>query len=464
MLSSKFFKSESPHESAESADAKSISFKTKWKDYRITDTASIFLDYSGNVWVHGCNSNHSLGLSNQNPEKLLFQAEKHSKHYEFQQNPHLKNIKKILAGDGERFCFFEDKKDHVWVMGNSFSGQAGIGKMVTAKEGPDYTIQAYLVAMTMPTEIPDLKASDIQKMICSKQTSFILTKKGIVLACGANDEGQLGLGHTENCAKFTLVPELKDVKDIIAKNRETYFILKDGRRLACGNNQYGELGLKEKPLANFCALPKEMFGKVQKIVSHRTATFFLTEENEVFMSSGNMHASPYQSFVPDNKEECINAQKTILSNVNDIQCGHGAVYILSQKKVFAIGSGRSPKEGPEYENLEGDFSILSPVPKFENISKLCVASVSHIVGLTYDGRVLSTNIQDAGKKLKLDYSGKVKDIAVGSYYTILTLQDDSIIGFSLKKNIPDWMRAEKLNLKEIEQQQKEIVYHRPRQG
>ena len=442
---SQFFKSESP--------------ASEWKDYCITDTQSIFLDHLGNVWVHGSNSKHSLGLNNSNPGDLLSMAERSSRHFNFQQNPHLKNITKILASrDG--FSFFEDKAGHVWAMGNSYSGQAGIGKMVTVPaEDSDYEDQVCF-AMTMPTKVPDLKANDIQKMSCSNQTSFILMKDGTVLACGANHDGQLGLGHTKGCATFTPIPELKEVKDIIAMNRQTYFILKDGRRLACGNNKYGQLGLKEKSSEDFCSLPKDMFGKVRKVAyeAGNSATLFLTEENEVFMSGAGCF---YKPLLPDNKEERINTQKTILKNVDDVQLGLSAIYILSQGKVFAINESAFFK-GSLHENLAGEFFSLSSVPQFENIKKLCVKCNSHIVGLKDNGEVVSTIIKDNDKKLELNYSGKVKDIAVGFLYTILTLPDDSIIGFSLRGNVPGApgqdlsLSPEKL-IKKAKEQEKEMV-------
>jgi alpha-tubulin suppressor-like RCC1 family protein len=382
-------------------------FKESWID----DISSMFLDFSGDIWVCGNSADHNLGLPGER---------KKGEDVDFQKNPELTNIKKIL-GKNASAAFFEDNKNQVLVTGENHHDQLGIGED----------------ERTMPRVVPDLKADKIKKLICTnEQSTFIIQTGGSVLACGRNDYGQLGLKHNKRCTQFTPVPDLKDVEDIYSFIQRTFFKLSNGTVLSCGQNHSPRPeGEEDKPQYHFLTpILKEC--KIKSIQENGSITAFLTEKKEAFIL-GNMKGLR-------EKEDANAPFKIDMFNILDIQMGYNCLYLLTEDgTVLAVGDSKE-------EQLAGDFSKLSIVPGLRDITKLKVAPASHIVALDKDGQVYVTPIptqlggygfKKEGHSIREINTGgkKAIDIAAGSYHTILTMEDHSLLGCSIKSNIPDWM-------------------------
>eukprot|EP01065_Artemidia_motanka_P048458 TRINITY_DN7802_c0_g5_i1.p1 TRINITY_DN7802_c0_g5~~TRINITY_DN7802_c0_g5_i1.p1 ORF type:complete len:1163 (+),score=341.87 TRINITY_DN7802_c0_g5_i1:261-3749(+) len=88
--------------------------------------------------------------------------------------------------------------------------------------------------------------SEILDVDCASGDSFLLTRSGDLLATGRNKYGNLGLGHTQSVRKFVRVPSppggLK-VHKISAGYHHTIVLMSDGTVWAAGRNTYGELGM-----------------------------------------------------------------------------------------------------------------------------------------------------------------------------------------------------------------------------
>ena len=104
---------------------------------------------------------------------------------------------------------------------------------------------------TSDCKIPQLtkvEIEDIKDMTSALSVSYsrtyILKNDNTLWACGKNDDGQLGLGHTNNVVGFKKT--LDNVKCISYKyftNNASFVIKNDNTLWVCGDNYYGQLGI-----------------------------------------------------------------------------------------------------------------------------------------------------------------------------------------------------------------------------
>jgi alpha-tubulin suppressor-like RCC1 family protein len=71
----------------------------------------------------------------------------------------------------------------------------------------------------VPTEVPGV--NEVVAVAAGPRHSFVLSRDGTVMAGGWNDEGQLGLGDTDDRYTFTVVAGLRGVVDIDAGGNHT---------------------------------------------------------------------------------------------------------------------------------------------------------------------------------------------------------------------------------------------------
>jgi alpha-tubulin suppressor-like RCC1 family protein len=80
------------------------------------------------------------------------------------------------------------------------------------------------------------------RQIAAGSSHSLLVNEGKVWAWGANENGQLGLGHHQARFKPTLVPGLSDVRAVSANLGHSLALIADGTVLAWGDNDSGQLG------------------------------------------------------------------------------------------------------------------------------------------------------------------------------------------------------------------------------
>ncbi len=75
--------------------------------------------------------------------------------------------------------------------------------------------------------------------------SYILCDNGIPMACGANNNGQLGLGYSDNNDHYTFTSyeNLSGITAISGGHTSVFFLKNDGTVWGTGSNQDGRLGL-----------------------------------------------------------------------------------------------------------------------------------------------------------------------------------------------------------------------------
>jgi alpha-tubulin suppressor-like RCC1 family protein len=124
---------------------------------------------------------------------------------------------------------YKYKRINVYGFGDNSSGQLGLGKEEFAK---------------YPKEI-DVNNKKIIKISAGYKHSLFLTDDGEIYGTGINEDGQLGLKYAKGCKKITQIMPYgcKDIIDISAGLNHSLFATKDGRVFATGANDWGQLGL-----------------------------------------------------------------------------------------------------------------------------------------------------------------------------------------------------------------------------
>ncbi|CAG9464121.1 unnamed protein product [Pedinophyceae sp. YPF-701] len=97
----------------------------------------------------------------------------------------------------------------------------------------------------VPLQISSLSGIAIKRVACGDNHTMAITANGTLFAFGRNQNGQLGLGHTEDVLTPTIVENLKDTRvgDVSCGAEHTVACSGDGTAIyAWGWGRYGNLG------------------------------------------------------------------------------------------------------------------------------------------------------------------------------------------------------------------------------
>ena len=144
-------------------------------------------------------------------------------------------IKTIAAGYSHVVAIKNDGT--VWVCGNNFSGQLGLG---------DYS------SRNVFTQVP---IYDAEQVFTGDAATVIKLKDGTAWGAG-NQYGQLGLGHRKSIATFTRLPFLDDATQIAITFGEVFVLKPDGTVWGAGRNFGNILAQADADLrASFVKVP-----------------------------------------------------------------------------------------------------------------------------------------------------------------------------------------------------------------
>ena len=141
------------------------------------------------------------------------------------------DYKTIIPGIGTMYII--DEQDYLWAIGNNGYNKLGL----TLEEQMDYTTRQAIKL--------NVDSKKIKKVYGFWDTTFVITQDNKLYAAGKNDEGQLGLGHTNYIQTFTNIPvpnveniekiySFSSLFTIIQYNNDTFFY--------SGINNFGQIG------------------------------------------------------------------------------------------------------------------------------------------------------------------------------------------------------------------------------
>ncbi|NXH60277.1 SRGEF factor, partial [Rhabdornis inornatus] len=111
------------------------------------------------------------------------------------------------------------------------------------------------------------KCQDITSIAGGGGHSAVTTDTGQLFVCGCNKDGQLGLNHTEDVLHFTWCTALSGfcVKQVACGWDFTIILVGSGLVLSCGSNSFGQLGLPQ--ISGPCLIPQKIESLKEKVVN-----------------------------------------------------------------------------------------------------------------------------------------------------------------------------------------------------
>ena len=195
---------------------------------------------------HGDKKNHSI------PQKTSFSK-----------------LSKISTGYGH--SLFQNDKG-IFTCGYNTKGACGLGHF----NSPQIT----------PSLIPNLP-SNIVQFVCGSHQSLFLDSEGNVFSVGANEFGQLGLGHNKKQNELNKIPNIPPIKIISCVSSSSCLIDFEGNLWTFGLNNYWQLGHGDSPHLN---IPKIINGlkNIQHLSNGCGNHFFAkNSQNQIFAIGNN---------------------------------------------------------------------------------------------------------------------------------------------------------------------------------
>ena len=181
-----------------------------------------------------------------------------------------RKVLQVAAGANYTMCMTEDGS--VFVFGRNVEGQLGVGDT-----------ERRLVPTLLRGE---LENKPVLQVAAGCEHTMIVTADGSVFAFGLNDQGQLGVGDTENRLVPTLVTGQLQGKTAVyaaAGGYHTLCITSDGSLFGWGDNSTGQLGVGDTDEGQVPTLVAGLLGKqVAHVAAGDHHTICSTADGSVF--------------------------------------------------------------------------------------------------------------------------------------------------------------------------------------
>ncbi|XP_074248066.1 X-linked retinitis pigmentosa GTPase regulator isoform X7 [Saimiri boliviensis] len=238
-----------------------------------------------------------------------------------------KNDVAVHLSCGDEHSAVVTGNNKLYVFGSNNWGQLGLGSKS---------------AVSKPTCVKALKPEKVKLAACGRNHTLVSTEGGNVYATGGNDEGQLGLGDTEERTTFHLIsfftPQHK-IKQLSAGSNTSAALTEDGRLFMWGDNSEGQIGLPDMP--NACVPHQVTTGKpVSWISCGYYHSAFVTTDGELYIfgepENGKL-GLPYELLSNHRIPQLV---PEIPEKVIQVACGGEHSVVLTENDLYTFGLGK----------------------------------------------------------------------------------------------------------------------------
>ncbi|KAM6315377.1 X-linked retinitis pigmentosa GTPase regulator [Podargus strigoides] len=255
-----------------------------------------------------------------------------------------KNDKPVLMSCGDEHTAIVTGNGKLYMFGSNNWGQLGLGSKNTVSK---------------PTCVKALKPEKTKLAVCGRNHTLVYTEKGNVYAAGGNNEGQLGLGDTEERTTFHLISFFTNqhkIKQLAAGSYTSAAVTEDGQLFMWGDNSEGQIGLANESCVS---VPCQV--DVGKPVSSISCGYYhsalITGDGELYTfgepENGKLGLLPEQ--LKNNRVP--QPVLGIMEKVNKVACGGEHTVVLTETDVYTFGLGQYGQLG------HGTFTFETSVPK-----------------------------------------------------------------------------------------------------
>ncbi|XP_003799962.1 X-linked retinitis pigmentosa GTPase regulator [Otolemur garnettii] len=233
----------------------------------------------------------------------------------------------ICLSCGDEHSAIVTGNNKLYMFGSNNWGQLGLGSKA---------------AVNKPTCIKALKPEKVKFAACGRTHTIISTEGGNVYATGGNNEGQLGLGDTDERDTFHLISFFTSqhkIKQLSAGSNTSAALTEDGQLFMWGDNSEGQIGLKD--VTNVCVPHQVTIGKpISWISCGYYHSAFVTIDGELYTfgeSESGKLGLPSQLLTNHRIPQLVSS---IPDKVIQVACGGGHTLVLTEESVYAFGLGQ----------------------------------------------------------------------------------------------------------------------------
>nr|Q9R0X5.2 RecName: Full=X-linked retinitis pigmentosa GTPase regulator; Short=mRpgr; Flags: Precursor [Mus musculus] len=268
-----------------------------------------------------------------------------------------KNDIPICLSCGDEHTAIVTGNNKLYMFGSNNWGQLGLGSKA---------------AIIKPTCIKALKPEKVKLAACGRNHTLVSTDTGGVYAAGGNNEGQLGLGDTDDRDTFHQIvffTPADTIKQLSAGANTSAALTEDGKLFMWGDNSEGQIGLEDK--SNVCIPHEVTVGKpISWISCGYYHSAFVTMDGELYT-----FGEPENGKLGLPNELLMNHRSPqrvlgIPERVIQVACGGGHTVVLTEKVVYAFGLGQFGQLGL------GTFLFETSEPKI--IERIKDQKICHI--------------------------------------------------------------------------------------
>ncbi|XP_028737253.1 X-linked retinitis pigmentosa GTPase regulator isoform X4 [Peromyscus leucopus] len=238
-----------------------------------------------------------------------------------------KNDIPVCLSCGDEHTAIVTGNNKLYMFGSNNWGQLGLGSKSTVNK---------------PTCIKALKPEKVKLAACGRNHTLVSTDKGGVYAAGGNNEGQLGLGDTDDRDTFHQIgffTPKEIIKQLSAGANTSAALTEDGKLFMWGDNSEGQIGLKNK--SNVCIPHEVTVGKpISWISCGYYHSAFVTTDGELYTfgepENGKL-GLPNQLLINHRSPQRVLG---IPEKVVQVACGGGHTVVLTETVVYAFGLGQ----------------------------------------------------------------------------------------------------------------------------
>ena len=296
------------------------------------------LDSNGNVYTFGSNVCGQLGVG----------MDKDALDYtHIPQKVNLPPCKEVSCGDNFTICLSCD--GFLYSFGQNSNGELGLGN----------NEEIY----SSPQKFDFLE--NIEFIECGGHHTFCKTLNNEIYCWGLNEDGQLGLGNTENQNIPILCSSLlsEDVVDIKCGLFHSLALTVNQNVLSCGKNRSGQLGLEgaikdwNAKISSFQKIPE--FSEITRIECGSEHSISIDVHGNFYVFGSSEYS---QLGLGDYREKYHPTKHPSLSNVIDISKGGESTLVKTSKnEIYGFG-----KNGLSQLGIISEFhSQLSPIRVWE---------------------------------------------------------------------------------------------------
>ncbi len=298
--------------------------------------------------------------------------------------PEMKNTKIITvsAGDYHSAAITNDGILYTW--GRNNYGQLGLGNNIDKNTPQKGNVNS---------------STGWKALSTGHNHAVAITADGKLYAWGANESGQLGFGISDN-SLYTIPSKIfttEQWQSVSARSSHTLAITADRKLYAWGANNYGQLGLGHTAIQSVPTLVNaEGVNNWKSVATGHAHTVAITTDGKLYVWGANNHGqlgfgihndtSSYTTPMQISATEQWQSVSTRLSHTAAIT-SDGKLYVWGANNYGQLGLGHTAIQNiPITVNVEG-----------VNAWKTASAGYSHTMAITSDGKLYGWGDNDYGQ-------------------------------------------------------------------